>query len=238
MVDSLNRDTAAYRRKELAAKALIAGLVVLFAMVCLLSRLTWLQVVHYKYYKARSLENSSRVVFLRAPRGVIYDRNGNLLAANKQSLSLVVIPSQLEDIWSLTKRLSIIIDLPARDVYERLEKAKQSNSVLPIVIERDLDLNVVGRLIEQQLFLPGVDIIPDISRTYPQGEIAAHVLGYTGEISPEQLKVSADRKMGDIVGQDGIERTYDEQVRGIDGEQRVKVHRPRFAESGISGTCR
>src|SRR5262249_49440787 len=147
-------------------------------------------------------------------RGVIYDRHGNLLAANKQSLSMTVIPSQLEDLFELAGRLARILNLQQSEVLPRLQKAQESNSVLPVVIERDLDLDVVSRFYEQKLFLPGVDILPDISRTYPQGELTAHVLGYTGEITQSQLKRRPDRRMGDIVGQDGVERLYDDQLRG------------------------
>lgn len=206
------------------AKAFVLALIVLAAMVALVARLAWLQILQNRYYRAAALENSTRVTFLRAPRGVVYDRHGNLLAANKQSLSMTAIPSQLEDIDDLAARLSRILDLSPAEVALRLHKARESGSVLPVVIERDLDVAVVGRFFEQKLFLPGIDILPDISRTYPQGELTAHVLGYTGEITQGQLERRPDRRMGDIVGQDGIERIYDDQLRGIDGEQRVRVN--------------
>ena len=205
-------------------KAIILAMIVVAAMAALIARLSWLQILQNRYYRAAALENSTRVTFLRAPRGVIYDRHGNLLAANKQSLSMTVIPSQLEDLFELAGRLARILNLHQSEVLPRLQKAQESNSVLPVVIERDLDLDVVSRFYEQKLFLPGVDILPDISRTYPQGELTAHVLGYTGEITQSQLKRRPDRRMGDIVGQDGVERLYDDQLRGADGEQRVRVN--------------
>ncbi|MBI4532666.1 MAG: penicillin-binding protein 2 [Candidatus Melainabacteria bacterium] len=205
-------------------KVLVLGFVVALSIGVLLARLAWLQILQNKYYKAKAVENSTRVTFLRAPRGIIYDRHGNLLAANKQSLSLTAIATQLDNLHDLSLRLARILELPYLEVLTRLQKAKDSNSVLPVVIEHDLDLNVVSRFFEQKLFLPGIDIVPDISRTYPQGEVLAHVLGYTGEITQGQLGRRPDRKMGDIVGQDGIERLYDDQLRGIDGEQRVRVN--------------
>jgi penicillin-binding protein 2 len=205
-------------------KAIALLFVVVMAMAVLIIRLCWLQLVQFRYYRACAQENSTRVTFLRAPRGLIYDRHGNLLAANKQSLSLIAIPLQLENLQDLAQRLSSLLNLPFDDVYDQLEKAKESSSPVPVVIEHDLDLAVVGRFYEQQLFLPGIDILPDISRTYPQGELFAHALGYTGQITESQLKRRPDRKMGDIVGQDGIERTYDDQLRGVDGEQRVRVN--------------
>jgi penicillin-binding protein 2 len=82
----------------------------------------------------------------------------------------------------------------------------------------------VAKFYEQQLDLPGIDILPDISRSYTQGELTAHALGYCGQITQGQLELRPDRRMGDVVGQDGIERLYDDQLRGIDGEQRVRVN--------------
>jgi penicillin-binding protein 2 len=109
-------------------------------------------------------------------------------------------------------------------ILEELLKAKVSGSVLPVVIDHDVDMTTVARFFENKLFLPGIDILPDISRSYPNAEVTAHVLGYCGSISQAQLARRPARKMGDVVGQDGIERLYDDQLRGVDGEQRVRVN--------------
>jgi penicillin-binding protein 2 len=213
-----------YQLDGAGLKALGLGFVILLAALTLVARLVWLQLIQHPYYQLRAMENSSRVTFLRAPRGIIYDRHGNLLAANQQSLSLTAIPGQLEEIGSLAPRLARVLDLPEDEIRDRLIKAKESGSVIPVVIERDLDLTVVSKFVDQQLFLPGIEILPDISRSYPQAELTAHVLGYCGEITDTQLKKRPDRRMGDIVGQEGIERVFDDQLRGVDGEQRVRVN--------------
>jgi len=205
-------------------KTVILGTVIFLAVSTLVARLCWLQILQNGYYKSQAIENSSRVTFLRAPRGIIYDRHGNLLATNKQSLSLIAIPIQIEHAEDLANRLAKILDKPAPEVLAALLKAKASGSILPVVIERDLDVETVGKFYDQQMFLPGIDILPDISRNYTQGELTAHVLGYCGQITQAQLKRHEERRMGDIVGQDGIERLYDSQLRGVDGEQRVRVN--------------
>jgi penicillin-binding protein 2 len=192
--------------------------------LALTARLVWLQILQNQYYKARAVDNSTRVTFLRAPRGIIYDRHGNMIATNKQTLSMVAIPSQLEQLSTLAAKLAKILDMDYKEIYEKLETAKKSNSVLPVVIDTDLDVAIVSKFYEQKLFLPGIDILPDISRNYPQGELFAHVLGYCGQITEGQLKRHPERRMGDIVGQDGLERIYDPQLRGVDGEQRVRVN--------------
>ena len=205
-------------------KVVVLACVIVLSVSTLVARLCWLQILQNKYYKAQAVENSTRVTFLRAPRGIIYDRHGNLLATNKQSLSMIAIPIQLEHPKDLADRLAKILEKPAPEVLTNLLKAKASNSVLPVVIERDLDVETVSRFYDKKLFLPGIDILPDISRNYTQGDLTAHVLGYCGQITQSQLKRHPERRMGDIVGQDGIERLYDAQLRGVDGEQRVRVN--------------
>ena len=213
-----------YRIAQLNNKANYFRFMILLATGVLLARLIWLQIIQSHYYSNRAVANSTRVTFLRAPRGVIYDRHGNLLATNKQSLSLIAIPNELEHCEPLAERLSKLIDEPKVKIFDQLLKIKSSHSVLPVVIERDIDVDTVSRFYEQKLFLPGIDILPDISRNYLQGELAAHVIGYCGEITQAQLTHRPERRMGDVVGQDGIERIYDVQLRGNDGEQRVKVN--------------
>src|SRR6516162_4540772 len=80
--------------------------VILVAASTLLARLIWLQLLQNNYYQARAVENSTRVTFLRAPRGIIYDRHGNLLATNKQTLSMIAIPNELDHCQDLASRLS------------------------------------------------------------------------------------------------------------------------------------
>ena len=205
-------------------KVVMLILVIAICMGALIARLVWLQILQNNYYKNQAVENSTRVTFLRAPRGNIYDRHGNLLATNKQSLSMIAVPAQLDNVKDLAFRLAKVLEQPYPKVLEVLLKAKASNSVLPVVIEHDLDMNIVSRFYEKKLFLPGIDILADISRSYPNAEVTAHVLGYCGEITQAQLAKKPTRRMGDVVGQDGIERLYDDQLRGVDGEQRVRVN--------------
>src|ERR1700678_2075149 len=113
----------AYEQQQ-ASKAIVLGYVVALATLVLVARLTWLQILQNGYYKNRAVENSTRVTFLRAPRGVIYDRHGNLLATNKQTISLIAIPNQLEHCQELASRLAKIIDMPDAKVLNLLLHAK------------------------------------------------------------------------------------------------------------------
>jgi penicillin-binding protein 2 len=212
-----------YEQQQATKATVLASLIVL-ATITLIARLAWLQILQTGYYKNRAVENSTRVTFLRAPRGIIYDRHGNLLATNKQTISLIAIPNQLEDCPELARRLTKVVDIPEAKLLNLLLNAKATASVLPVVLDRDLDIRTVSKFYEEKLFLPGIDILPDISRNYTQTLLTAHVLGYCGQITQAQLARHPERRMGDIVGQDGVERLYDVQLRGIDGEQRVRVN--------------
>jgi penicillin-binding protein 2 len=229
-----------------AKKAGYLRFVIIAATAVLIVRLIWLQIIQSHYYSNRAVSNSTRVTFLRAPRGIIYDRHGNLLATNKQTLSLIAIPNELEHCETLATKLAKVIDMPEAKIFNILLKAKTSNSVLPVVIDHDIDFDTVSRFYEQKIFLPGIDILPDISRNYVQGELTAHVIGYCGEITQAQLEKRLERRMGDVIGQDGLERIYDVQLRGIDGEQRVKVNasgqsisaetsKPEITRKAVSG---
>ncbi len=130
-------------------KGIVIAVILIAAMSLLMARLVWLQILQNHYYKTMSVANSTRVTFLRAPRGLIYDRHGNLIATNKQSLSLTAVSRQIpedgKELTALALRLAKVLDQPALELYERLKKAKLSNSVVPVVIERDLELKTVGR---------------------------------------------------------------------------------------------
>lgn len=226
MILSGNRSSSTTQANSGDTRPKVAVLIIVIAicMGALVARLVWLQILQNGYYKNQAVENSTRVTFLRAPRGNIYDRHGNLLATNKQSISMIAVPAQLDNVKDLATRLAKVLEQPYPEILQALLKAKASGSVLPVVIAHDLDMDIVARFYEKKLFLPGIDILPDISRSYPNAEVTAHVLGYCGEITQAQLAKRPTRRMGDVVGQDGIERLYDDQLRGVDGEQRVRVN--------------
>ncbi len=102
---------------------------------------------------------------------------------------------QIDHVQDLSNRLSKVLDVDQAKILATLLKAKVSHSVLPVVIERDIDLDTASKFYDQKLFLPGIDILPDISRNYTQGEITADVLGYCGQITQGQLKIRPERRM-------------------------------------------
>lgn len=192
-------------------------------------RLLQLQVIDHDKYKILAQNNTTRRSLARAPRGIVYDREGRILVTSKQSLSVVLYPAILKkekDLEAFAKRLSSYIDLNKEDLLTVLEKIDPSTP-LPITLDNDIDIKTAIKIHENAADLPGVLVQEEATRYYPYAGVAAHVLGFVGQINHNELKDGKDRGLGlgDIVGKDGIERSFDEKLQGVKGESRVAVDR-------------
>lgn len=201
--------------------------VVLFAVLFL--RLWLLQVVDGETYLAEAKNNRTRSFRTSAPRGKILDRNGEVLVANRTSLALQVNPRKLPaDPAERRAELSRLADL-THSTLKRLRKTMHEELKLapaaPVTLRRDVGHYLVYYLQENQERFPGVEVQRVFVRAYPDGTLAAHILGNVGEISPEQLKDRRYRGLlpGDEIGQDGVEDTYDRYLRGQPGLTRIQV---------------
>lgn len=178
----------------------------------------------------------------RAPRGMIFDRNGKLLVDNQLSFDVVVRPQYLDELEhqegkvtstkeDTLKKLSELINVPLQDIKLKLIKAKNLPVFYPVVVAEDVDRDRLGLVESNKLFLPGVDIMARNKRVYLYGESMAHLIGFIGEVNrPEmnRLNASYDIKnkrllMGDSVGKFGLEKTMDLELRGVDGAEYVIV---------------
>jgi penicillin-binding protein 2 len=208
--------------------ALFGGFAVaLFAILFL--RLWLLQVLDGEKYLAEAKNNRTRSFRTSAPRGEILDRDGKLLVANRTSLALQVNPRKLPlDPAERRAELSRLADLThstlrrvRRTMHEELKLAPAA----PVTLRRDVGHYLVYYLQENQERFPGVEVQRVFVRAYPDGTLAAHILGNVGEISPDELKDSRYRGLlpGDEIGQDGVEDTYDRFLRGRPGLTRIQV---------------
>ena len=201
-----------------------SNLLIIFslALFSLLSfRLFQLQVLDHKKYSLLAKNNTTRVLISRAPRGIIYDRNDNILATNKQSLSVVVYPALLRTNKKkrmVAKTLSKILDLPVLDVLKIFQDMK-ATTPLPITIDNDISIEESIRVFHNYGDLPGIAVEKQAIRFYPYGENGAHFLGYVGQANSKELlrNISGSITLGDIVGKEGIEKVYDSTLRGING---------------------
>lgn len=203
------------------------GAVVLFAILffCL-----WrLQVLDGEKYLAEAKNNRTRSYRVSAPRGEILDRNGKVLVDNRTSLALQVNPRKLPlDPARKRAELSRLAQLThsslrrvRRTMHEELKLAPAA----PVTLRRDVGDYLVYYLQENQDRFPGVEVQRVFVRRYPDGTLAAHILGNVGEITKGELKEPRYRGLqpGDEVGQDGVEDTYDRYLRGRSGLKRIQV---------------
>ncbi len=192
-------------------------------------RLGQMQIVEYDKYKQLAENNTSKYTVIRAPRGVIYDRHGKILASSKQALSVLVYPFKLktlEDKQKVAEKLSQILGLTYQDLLQ-IFMDMQATSPMPITLDKDINVSTAIQIIENSNLLPGIEVEYQAFRYYPYGMTAAHLLGYVGQLSESDMKSErfATLRMGDIVGKDGLEKAFDESLRGIKGEKRIPIDR-------------
>ena len=185
------------------------------------------QMVYSSYYADRAEQNRVREIPLIAPRGRIYDRNHRLIADNRPSYDIVLIrensprpPEQTIDI------LAAGIDVSVEELKEIVGKRKRDPKFRPIVLKEDISAADMAFIKAHRYELPEISVEEQPRRRYPGGEIAAHVLGYVGEVNDAELTSAeySDFKSGDLVGKAGLERQYNRVLRGKDGLKRVIVN--------------
>lgn len=195
---------------------------VMFVIIIL--RCFYLQIIRFPYYRNLSLKNCIRIIETGIPRGIIYDRNMRPLARDAPSLHLVFVPYDLENPEKEAEILAGIISMDKAEILKKFKK-RYANPFDRVYIKRQLTKEEVSLIEEYIPSLPGVFVQEGLVREYTLGMNTCHLLGYTGEISDEQLRFLKDKgyKQGDYIGQEGIEKMYDEYLRGIPGGVQVEV---------------
>jgi penicillin-binding protein 2 len=209
---------------------LLVGMVLLGV---LLFRLWYLQILSGDQFVDSSTSNRVRTVVIEAPRGVIYDRNGEAMVRNRAGLSVGMLPMSMPDansseFYAEIFELAELLDVPAAQLLADYEKAKSDPFITHVVEEDVPEDTVVAYLEEHSEDFPGIEVEKAFLReyAYPNGAVTAHVLGYVGEISDNDLDQPefAELTGGTHVGKDGVERAYDSYLRGKDGWKKVEVN--------------
>ncbi|MBH8561223.1 penicillin-binding protein 2 [Nostoc sp. CENA67] len=189
-------------------------------------RLAYLQIVEGPKLRQRAEANRIRIIPKQPERGNIFDNKGKLLASTRYSRSVYLWPmAHTKRSWSIVApRLEKILGIPQEEIEKKLEEAGANSSSL-IRIARDLNEAQITALKEYENELQNVEIHTDAVRYYPHGKELAHVLGYTRELTPEQLNQKKDEgyQLGDVIGQMGAEKAYEKILRGEWGGQQVEV---------------
>jgi penicillin-binding protein 2 len=190
------------------------------------TRLAQLQIVEGDQNRELAENNRIRLVPKRPARGAILDRNGKVLAGSRLSHSVSIWPIALpESEWpEVVNRLAKILNVSPESIQRRLDQAGYE-SIESITVARGISPAQATALAEYGSELPGVRLEGEAVRNYPNGDLAAHVLGYTGEITEEELEDRAEEnyRLGDVVGQMGSEAAFEPLLRGEWGGQQVEV---------------
>ena len=187
-----------------------------------------LQVAQHTKYGEWAERNALRPIPLRAPRGVLFDRAGRVLVENRDSYTIVLLREQTTNLDQTIRILAQALGKSEADVREPVQRAVAGRVpvVRPVTIVEHATLEQVVAVRARQLELPGIDVLQVPARQYPDHALAAHVFGYVGEIREEQLgrEEFAGAEPGAIVGQTGVERTYNASLMGEDGRRMVVVN--------------
>ena len=209
--------------------AVIAGIGLVLLGV-LFFRLWSLQIVTGDKYLAEANQNRTREVRVPAPRGRILDREGNVLVDNRTSMALqldpIELPTETPERRELFTRIGDVIGRSPEWVRLKVRDEITGNPEgSPITLVQDVDDDIVYYLQEHQADFPEVQVNRIFVRKYPQGILAAHILGSIGEVTAEDLEENPEKDLaaGDTLGKTGIEQTYDDVLRGSPGDTRLQV---------------
>ena len=209
---------------DLPRQFFIALCLIIAVFFGLAGRLWYLQIAKGSYFKKLSENNRIRILSIPPARGVIFDRKGVRLVNSRPSFNLYVIPDDVKNWEVLKEQLCKLLDLDQEQVEQRLAQ-KKMNPIHPIPIKLDITEDELSRLESFKYLMPGVYIEVSPQRNYPMGPVAPHVIGYQGEITPKQLKSGQypENKMGDFIGQWGLEKEWQEVLGGKKGGRFLEV---------------
>ncbi len=210
---------------ELRRRARLLYVILAVAFLGLVSRLVFLQVVSGERYTFLSENNRVRIKRVAGTRGMIYDRQGQLLVDSRPSFDLIFVPEDSTDPQNTLRLLARYLKREEKELLNTFEEGKSRAAFDEMVLGRDVEWSVVVAVESHQLDLPGVSLCVRPRRSYADGPMAAHVLGYLGEINQRQLNLLRDKGyvVGDEIGQYGLERRWEELLRGQSGGQQVEV---------------
>jgi penicillin-binding protein 2 len=196
------------------------------ALFAILAVSFWvLQVVQHQQFNEMAENNHQRTLALRAPRGLIFDRDGKVMVENRNSYSISIVREHTKNLPRTIKLLAQVLGIEEPAVKTIVDRHRREPTYRPIVIIQDATLSQVAAVIARRLDfeLPDVVVERVPTRSYPD-TMGAHLFGYVGEVSDAQVAENTALKSGDLTGQSGIERVYNQYLIGDDGAKRVVVN--------------
>jgi penicillin-binding protein 2 len=212
-------------RRTVSVRLSVLQYLVGFCFLALVVSFWIFQVAEHGKFREMAENNHLRTLPLRAPRGVLFDRNGEILVENRYSTKISIVREQIQDLDETIRALVRIAGLDEQHVRDAIERRRREPSYRPIEIIADATIDQLARIEAHKLELPGV-VRQDVpTRRYPDG-LGAHLFGYVGEITDAQLDRPefAGLQSGAVVGQAGVEQAYNRELMGQDGNRYVVVN--------------
>jgi penicillin-binding protein 2 len=212
-------------------RLLVAGLFVLLGFGLLVARLSYLQVTRYEDLAEQAETNRTAVIPIVPNRGQIVDRNGVILATNYSAYTLEIMPSKVDDLEATIDALAGIVEVSTRDRRRFKRQLDESKSFESLPLRTKLSDEEVARFMAQRFRFPGVDVKARLFRSYPLGETGSHLLGYIGRINQAEKKQMddwpdeqlANYKGTEYIGKLGLEQSYEAELHGLTGFDRVET---------------
>ncbi|MEO7158441.1 MAG: penicillin-binding protein 2 [Vicinamibacterales bacterium] len=212
-------------RRRLTSRLTVLTVCIAVGFGLLAGSFWFLQVVQHAQFKEMAENNHQRTLTLRAPRGIVYDRNGKLLVENRNSFNISIVREHTKDLDRTVRVLAQVAGVDEKAVREVVDKHRREPSYRPIVVIQDATLAQVAGVTARRLDfeLPDV-IVQEVPTRQYLDQMAAHVFGYVSEANDKDVAEDESLRSGDIVGQSGLEKIYNDLLMGTDGAKRVVVN--------------
>ncbi len=211
-------------REDLLQRLPVLRISFIVLLLAIASSYWFVQVVQGGYYRTLAENNRLRKLSVMAPRGLIYDRDGRVLVGNVPSYNLLLDRSRSRDVGASFDFAAQILGRAPEELEEAAERLPSGSPFAPVLIAENLSLSQVARFSVANLEHPEFEIDVGHLRLYRHGPLTAHVLGYLGEVTADDLRqAGSPYRSGDLVGKKGIEQTFDRELRGTNGERVVVV---------------
>ena len=219
----MNRDND--KGKVLIRRSLIMALIKFLLLMVIISRLYYLQVYQADRYKTLADENRISTRLLIPPRGIIYDRNGEMIANNRQNFQALIVAEQTPNVQETLNAFKKIMPLSEAEEEKIKKELKRKRSFVPIKVKDNLTWEEVSRIQLNAPDLPGIVIDEGLSRYYPYGESMSHILGYVSSVSDKDVKDDPLLEVpGFKIGKSGIEKYFEKNLRGESGNLKLEVN--------------
>ena len=217
-------------RQALWQKGRVFAAVLLAFGIIITLRLAWLQIIQSDVYQTSAASNRTRLLTIKAARGDIITSDGVVMATDQPVFQVNINSQTIGDLpeeqqSEIINTLVSILNDPeiTAETITQLLKDNVYRNYKPVTIKTNLDMETVSQIEARRIELVGVTVSSEPKRVYLQGNMAGHLIGYLGEVNEDEMAANEDYNLGDLVGKIGVEKSYDEYLRGEDGVQQVQV---------------